>query len=119
MGKLKRPWKKIYYSLDLQKKRCEIQKCGKYQPSNLAVKITMNSVKTQAGIFRKKLWVLCNNKVLRRQQSLGLRLKILYPNEDIKEEYFALHYRTDFSSRNWWKRTWCRDPDYKKKDRKN
>ena len=33
---------------------------------------------------------------MRRQQSLGLRLKKLFPNKDTKEEYFALHYRTDF-----------------------
>ena len=34
---------------------------------------------------------------MRRQQSLGLRLKKLFPNKDTKEEYFALHYRTDFT----------------------
>ena len=34
---------------------------------------------------------------MQRQQSLGLRLKQLFPNKDIKEEYFALHYRTDFT----------------------
>ena len=32
---------------------------------------------------------------MRRQQSLGLRLKELFRNKDIKEAYFALHYRTD------------------------
>ena len=34
---------------------------------------------------------------MRRQQSLGLRLKNLFSSEDIIEEYFALHYRTDFT----------------------
>ena len=34
---------------------------------------------------------------MRRQQILGLRLKILFPNKDIKEEYFSLHYRIDFT----------------------
>ena len=28
---------------------------------------------------------------------MGLRLKKLFPNEDITEEYSALHYRTDFT----------------------
>ena len=28
---------------------------------------------------------------------MGLRLKKLFQNEDIIEEYFALHYRTDFT----------------------
>ena len=28
---------------------------------------------------------------------MGLRLKNLFPSEDIIEEYFTLHYRTDFT----------------------
>ena len=32
-----------------------------------------------------------------RQQSLGLRLKELFLNKDLKEEYFAIHYNTDFT----------------------
>ena len=83
--------------------RCEIQECGKYQPcrifikNTLAVEITMSSVKTQAAIFKSKFGVKQHDKVLRKQQSLGLRLKKLFPSEDIIEEYFALHYRTDFT----------------------
>ena len=57
----------------------------------------MSAVKTQAAIFREKFGVNQHDKVLRKQQSLGLRLKKLFPNEDIIEEYFALHYRTDFT----------------------
>ena len=57
----------------------------------------MNSVKKQPAIFRKKLEILHNNKVLRKQQSLGWRLKNLYPKEDIKEKYFVLNCRTDFT----------------------
>ena len=81
--------------------RCEIQECGKYQPcrmfieNTLAVEITMSAVKTQAVIFREKFGVNQHDKVLRKQ-SLGLRLKKLFPNENIIEEYFALHCRTDF-----------------------
>ena len=83
--------------------RCEIQARGKYQPcrmfieKTLAVEITMSTVKTQAAIFKNKFGVNQRNKVLRKQQSLGLRLKKLFPNENIIEEYFALHYRTDFT----------------------
>ena len=83
--------------------RCRIQECGKYQPcrifikNTLAVEITVSSVKTQAVIFRDKFVVNQHDKVLRKKQSLGLRLKKLFPNEDIIEEYFALHYRTDFT----------------------
>ena len=82
--------------------RCEIQECGKYQPcrmlieKTLAVEITMSDVKTQAAIFKSKFGVNQHHKVLCKQQSLGLRLKKLFLNESIKEEYFALHYRTDF-----------------------
>ena len=83
--------------------RCEIQKCGKYQPcrilvkNTLAVEIIMSAVKTQAAIFRDGFGVNQYDKVLRKQQSLGLRMKKSFPNEDIIEEYFALHYRTDFT----------------------
>ena len=70
-----------YYSSELKKMRCRIQECGKYQPcrifikNTLAVEITVSSVKTQAVIFRDKFVVNQHDKVLRKQQSLGLRLK--------------------------------------------
>ena len=95
-----------YYSSEFKKMRCEIQECGKYQPcrmfieNTLAVEITMSAVKTQAAIFREKFGVNQHDKVLRKQQSLGLRLKELFQNEDIIEEYFTLHYRTDFTLKN-------------------
>ena len=74
--------------------RREIQECGKHQPygifieNTLAVEITMNSVKTQAAIFREKFGVNQHDKVFRKQQSLVLRLKKSFPNEDIIEEYY-------------------------------
>ena len=54
----------------------------------------MNSVKTQAAIFRAKFGVN-QHEVLCKQQLLGLRLKKLFPDKDIIEEYSALNYRTD------------------------
>ena len=75
--------------------RCKIQECGKYQPcrifikNTLAVEITMSAVKTQAAIFKRKFGVK-QHKVLHKQQSLGLRLKKLFPSEDIIDEDFAL-----------------------------
>ena len=111
--------------------RCEIQECGKYQPcrmfieNTLAVEITMSAVKLQAVIFRDKFGVNQHDKVLRKQQSLGLRLKKLFPNEDIIEEYFALHYRTDFTFKKHMlvveideKGHVERDPGYEKKTQK-
>ena len=111
--------------------RCEIQQYGKYQPcrmfieNTLAVEITMSAVKTQAAIFKSKFGVNQHDKVLRKQQSLGLRLKKLFPNEDIIEGYFALHYRTDFTFKKHIlvveiddKRHVDRDPDYEKKRQK-
>ena len=83
--------------------RYEIQECGKHQPcrifikNTLAVEVTMSAVKVQAAIFREKFGVSQHDKVLRKQQSLGLRLKKLFQNEAIIEEYFALHFRTDFT----------------------
>ena len=110
MDRSKIPWKKLDIAnitdkilLELKKMRCKMQECGKYQPcrifikSTLVIKIKMSSVKTQAAIFRDKSGVNQHNKVLRKQQSLDLRLKKLFPNEEIIEEYSALHYRTDFT----------------------
>ena len=46
----------------------------------MAIEITMSSVQTQTAIFKDKFGVNQHNKVLRKQQSLGLRLKKLLPN---------------------------------------
>ena len=92
-----------HYSSKFKKMRCEIQECSKYQPcrmfteNTLAVEIAMSAVKTQTAIFKSKFRVKQHNKVFRKQQSLGLRLQKLFSNEDIIEEYFALHYKTDFT----------------------
>ena len=51
----------------------------------MAAEITMSSVKTQAVIFKGKFGVNQHDKVLRKQQSLGLWLKKIFPNEDIIE----------------------------------
>ena len=64
---------------------------------NLAVETTMSSVKIQAAIFRDGFGVNQHDKVLRKQQSLGLRLKKLFQNEDIVEEYSTLHDRIVFT----------------------
>ena len=92
-----------HYSDKFKKMRCEIQVCGKYQPcrmfieNTLSVEITMSTVKTQAAIFKSKFGVNQHDKVLRKQQSLRLRLKKLFPNENIIQQYLALNYRTDFT----------------------
>ena len=49
----------------------------------LAVEITMSTVKTQVAIFKSKFRVNQHDRVLRKQQSLGLRLNKLFPNENI------------------------------------
>ena len=51
----------------------------------------MSTAKTQAAIFKSKFGVNQLDKVLRKQLSVGLRLKKLL------DEYFALHDRTDFT----------------------
>ena len=86
---------------------------------HLAVEIIMSAVKTQSAIFKSKFGVNQHDKVLRKQQSLGLRLKKLFSNENIIEEYFALHYRTDFTFKKHIlvveideKGHFDRDPDY-------
>ena len=76
-----------YYSSEFKKMRCEIQECGKYQPcrifikNTVAVEITISAVKMQAAIFREKFGVYQYDKVLRKQQSLGLILKNYFKME--------------------------------------
>ena len=110
--------------------RCEIQECGKCQPyrmfiESLAVEITMSAVKTQAAFFKSKFGVNQHDKVLCKKQSLGLRLKKLFPNKNILEEYFDLHYRNGFTFKKHMlvvevdeKGHVDRDPDYEKKRQK-
>ena len=85
----------------------------------------MSSVKRQAAILKLKFGVNQHDKVLREQQSLGLRRKKLFPNEDIKEEYSVSDYRTDFAFKNHMlvveideKGHVDRDPDFKRKRQK-
>ena len=79
-----------YYPSEFKKMRHEIEECGKYQAcrifikNTLAVEITMSSVKKkQIAILRDKFWLNQHDKVLRKQQSLGLGLKKLFPNEQL------------------------------------
>ena len=89
--------------MNFKKMRCEIQEYGNYQPCRvfiqniLAVQLTMTAKKTQAAIFKAKFGVNQHDILLCRQQSLGLRLQKLFPNKDIKEQYFSLHYKTEFT----------------------
>ena len=91
-----------HYSDKFKKMRCEIQECGKYQPwrtfieNTLAVEITMSAVKPQAAIFKSKYGVNPNDKVLRKQQSLGLRLKKLLSNENIIVRVFCFALQNTF-----------------------
>ena len=94
--------------------------------NTLAVEITVSSVKTQAAIFKSKLGVNQHDKGLHKQQPLGLRLKKLFLNEELIEEYSALHCRTDFTFKKHMlvveideKGHVGRDPDYEKKRQKN
>ena len=70
-----------YYSSEFEKLRFEMQECGKYQPCRMCIEntsakeIAMSSGKTQATIFRAKFGVNQDHKLLRKQQSLSLRLK--------------------------------------------
>ena len=64
----------------------------------LAVQLAMTAKKIQAAIFKAKFGVNQHDIVLRRQQLIGFGLKNLSPNKYIKEEYFAVHNRTDFTT---------------------
>ena len=93
--------------------------------NTLAVEITMSAVKTQAVFFRDKFGVNQHDKVLCKQQSLRLRLKKLFPNKDIIEEYFGLNYTADFTFTKHMfvieideKGHVDRDPDYERKRQK-
>ena len=94
--------------------------------NTVVVEITMSAVKTVEVISRDKFGVKQHDKVLWKQQSLGLRLKKLFPNEDIIQEYFDLHYRTDFTFKKHMlvvetdeKGHADKDPDYQKRRQKD
>ena len=94
--------------------------------NTLAVKITMSTVRTQAAIFESKFGVNQHDEILRKQQSLGLRLKKLFPNEKIIEEYLPFRYRADFTFKKHMlvveideNRHFGRDPDQERKRRKD
>ena len=101
-----------YSSPEFEKMRREIQECGKYRPcrifikNNLAVEIAMSYVKTHTLIFRDKFGVNQHDKVLRKQQSLGLRLKKNFPNKDMLLVKIDEKGHVD------------RDPDYERKRQK-
>ena len=48
--------------------------------NTLAAEFTISAVKTQAVIFRDKFGVKQHDKVLCKQQSLGLKLKRSFPS---------------------------------------
>ena len=68
-----------------------------FMKNSAAVETNMSAVKIQAVIFKSKFGIRQHDKVLRKQQSLGLGLKKLFTNEDIIEEYSDLNCRTDFT----------------------
>ena len=78
-----------YYSDEFKKMRCKIKDCDKYQSCRMfmenttAVKITMASVKTKAALFKSKFGVKQHDKILRKQQSLCLRLKKIFLNTEL------------------------------------
>ena len=144
IDKSKTLWKKIdianiadrthYYSSEF---KCDAKWDAKYKTvvninlrdfllkNTLAIEITMSSVKTQTATFRYEFGVNQHDKVLRKQESIGLRLNKLFSNEEIIEEYSALHYRTGFAFKKNMlvdetdeKGHVDRDPNYEKKDEK-
>ena len=91
-----------YYSDEFTKRRYEIQECEDFEPcrksiaEELAIHLILDIKTVKAGGLKIKLGFNQLDLIMTKQQSIGLRLKKLFPNEEIIEDFSALKYLIDF-----------------------
>ena len=100
-----------YYSDELKKRRCEIQDCEHCQPcekfiaEELAVHLIIDIKTIKAGDFKIKLGFNQLDLIVTKQESIGLRIRKAFPNEEIMEDFYVkkFDYMIGFylSKRNW------------------
>ena len=91
-----------YYSNEFKKRRWEIQDYEDYQPcrkfiaEELAIHLILDTITVKAGELKIKLAFNQLDSIMTKQQSIYLRLRKLFPNEEIIEDFSALNYLIDY-----------------------
>ena len=91
-----------YYSNEFKKRRWEIQDYEDYQPcrkfiaEELAIHLILDTITVKAGELKIKLAFNQLDSIMTKQQSIDLRLRKLFPNEKIIEDFSALNYLIDY-----------------------
>ena len=93
-----------YYSDEFKERRCEIQDCQDFQPcrkfiaGKLAIHLILDIKTVKAGELKTKLGFNQLDPIMTKQQSIGLRIRKTFPNEEIIEDFYVkeFDYKTDF-----------------------
>ena len=91
-----------YYSDEFKKRRCKIQDYEDYQPcrkfnaEELAIHLMLDTKTVKAGELKIKFGFNYLDPIMTRQQSIGLRSRKLFSNEEITEDISALNYLIDY-----------------------
>ena len=91
-----------YYSNEFTKRRYEIQDCEDFQPcrkfiaEELSIHLILDTKIVNTGRLKIKLGFNQLDLIMTKQQSISLRLKKLFQNEEIIEDFSALNYLINF-----------------------
>ena len=91
-----------HYSDEFKKRRWKIQDCEDYQPcrkfiaEDLAIHLILDTKTVKVGELKIKLGFNQLDPIMTKQQSIGVRLRKLFPNEEIIEDFSALNYLIDY-----------------------
>ena len=84
-----------YYSDEFKERRCEIQDCEDFQPcrkfiaGKLAIYLILDIKTVKAGELKTKLGFKKLAPIMTKQQSIGLRIRKTFPNEEIIEDFYV------------------------------
>ena len=93
-----------YYSDEFKERRYEIQDyedfqpCRKFIAEKLAIHLILDIKTVKAGELKTKLGFNQLDPIMTKQQSIGLRIRKTFPNEEIMEDFYVkeFDYKTDF-----------------------
>ena len=84
-----------YYSDKFKKRRCEIQNCEDYQPcrkfiaEKLAIHLILGIKTVKADELKTKLGFKQLDPTMTKPQSIVLRIKKTFPNEEMIEDFYV------------------------------
>ena len=95
-----------YYSDEFKKRRCEIQDCEDFQPcrkfiaEKLAIHLILDIKTVKAGELKTKLGFNQLDPIMPKQQSIGLKIRKTFPNEEIIEDFYVKEF--DYIIESYW-----------------